>query len=538
MTESHALEIVGEPTPPAVLLERMLFEMKKVIVGQDRAIERMIVCLLANGPLPARERSRPRQDAVGRDAGPHRRRHVRPHPVHPRPAARRHRRHPHLPHVERALRRRARSDLRQLRARRRDQPGAGQGAVGAARGHGRAARHDRRRHPPGPRPVPRAGHAEPDRERGRVPAARGATRPLPHEDRARLPHARRRSSRSSTAWASRRRRRSEVLERSADVASAPARPPTTCYVRSQRHRVRREPRARHPHAAELRPGRPRRSIIEFGASPRASLGLVRAGRAMALLRGRNYVVPQDVFDVAPEILRHRLVLTYEALAADVDAEAIMIRVLSTVPAPRHPAQPHRRPDRRLLPDRHRLAGLGADRWPGSRAAEPAGPDPPIGDRRSADVLRRLELDVTRRLDGILHGDYRGLVPGHGIRARRGPRRTSPATTSAASTGTSPPARPSPTSASRSPTASSRPGSSPTARPASTSARSPGRSATWCSRAAAGVGFLTARGGNRIGAIVAGSDGVVDHAGPSGTQAPDGRAPPHPGGIAAPTPRPR
>jgi MoxR-like ATPase len=80
--------------------------------------------------------------------------------------------------------------------------------------------------------------------------------------------------------------------------------------------------------ADLRP------FIEFGASPRASLGLVRAARALALLRGRSYAVPQDVFDVAPEILRHRLVLSYEALAQEVDSEAVLARVLSTVPAPR------------------------------------------------------------------------------------------------------------------------------------------------------------------------------------------------------------
>ena len=73
--------------------------------------------------------------------------------------------------------------------------------------------------------------------------------------------------------------------------------------------------------------------LEFGASPRASLGLVRAGRAMALVRGRSYVVPQDIFDVAPEILRHRLVVTYDALAEGVDAEAILVRILSSVPAP-------------------------------------------------------------------------------------------------------------------------------------------------------------------------------------------------------------
>ncbi len=74
--------------------------------------------------------------------------------------------------------------------------------------------------------------------------------------------------------------------------------------------------------------------IEFGASPRASLGLVRAARAIALLRGRSYAIPQDVFDVAPEILRHRIVLSYEALAAGIDSEALLGRILSTVPAPR------------------------------------------------------------------------------------------------------------------------------------------------------------------------------------------------------------
>jgi MoxR-like ATPase len=75
-------------------------------------------------------------------------------------------------------------------------------------------------------------------------------------------------------------------------------------------------------------------LIAHGASPRASLGLVAAGRAMALLRGRTYVLPQDVFDVAPEVLRHRLILSYEALARDLVPDQIVARVLSTVPAPR------------------------------------------------------------------------------------------------------------------------------------------------------------------------------------------------------------
>ena len=86
-----------------------------------------------------------------------------------------------------------------------------------------------------------------------------------------------------------------------------------------------------------------RTYIELGASPRASIGLVRGGRALALLRGRNYLTPQDVFDVAPEILRHRLLLSYEALAQDIDVEQVLTRILSTVPAPRVSPTQHAAP---------------------------------------------------------------------------------------------------------------------------------------------------------------------------------------------------
>jgi MoxR-like ATPase len=75
-------------------------------------------------------------------------------------------------------------------------------------------------------------------------------------------------------------------------------------------------------------------FIALGASPRATLGLVSAGRALALLRRRNYLLPQDVFDVAPEVLRHRVLLSYDALAEDVTADGLVARVLATVPAPR------------------------------------------------------------------------------------------------------------------------------------------------------------------------------------------------------------
>jgi MoxR-like ATPase len=74
-------------------------------------------------------------------------------------------------------------------------------------------------------------------------------------------------------------------------------------------------------------------LIQYGASPRASLGIVRASRALALLRGRDYVLPQDMQNIAPDILRHRLVLTYDALADDIPADAVVDRVMQTVPVP-------------------------------------------------------------------------------------------------------------------------------------------------------------------------------------------------------------
>lgn len=80
-------------------------------------------------------------------------------------------------------------------------------------------------------------------------------------------------------------------------------------------------------------------FISYGASPRASLGLIAAARAIALMRGRQYVIPQDIADVAPEILRHRLVLSYEALARDIDAEQIVSTLLATVPQPQITSTP-------------------------------------------------------------------------------------------------------------------------------------------------------------------------------------------------------
>ena len=74
-------------------------------------------------------------------------------------------------------------------------------------------------------------------------------------------------------------------------------------------------------------------FITFGASPRASINLILAGRALALVRGREYALPQDLREIAPDVLRHRFVLSYEALADGVVADDIIDRILAAVPVP-------------------------------------------------------------------------------------------------------------------------------------------------------------------------------------------------------------
>ena len=75
-------------------------------------------------------------------------------------------------------------------------------------------------------------------------------------------------------------------------------------------------------------------FISYGSSPRGSLNLIIGGKALALLRGREYAMPEDVRDLAPEVLRHRLLLSYEALAQDVTPEHLLQRLMEAVPVPK------------------------------------------------------------------------------------------------------------------------------------------------------------------------------------------------------------
>ena len=80
--------------------------------------------------------------------------------------------------------------------------------------------------------------------------------------------------------------------------------------------------------------------IMFGASPRASINLILTGRALAFVRGRKYALPQDVLDMALDVMRHRIVLSYEALSDSVSGDDILVKILDRIPIPVVPLHEH------------------------------------------------------------------------------------------------------------------------------------------------------------------------------------------------------
>jgi MoxR-like ATPase len=80
--------------------------------------------------------------------------------------------------------------------------------------------------------------------------------------------------------------------------------------------------------------------LTFGASPRASINLIEGARALAFLRGRDYVLPEDVTDVAPDVLRHRMVLSYEALSDSLSPDELIKGIMEKVRPPDKPLESH------------------------------------------------------------------------------------------------------------------------------------------------------------------------------------------------------
>jgi MoxR-like ATPase len=101
--------------------------------------------------------------------------------------------------------------------------------------------------------------------------------------------------------------------------------------------VRMVSATREPNKVGLKELKP---YIMFGASPRASINLILTGRALAFVRGRNYTLPQDVLDMALDVIRHRIVLSYEALSDNVTGDEILNKILDRIPIPVVPLHEH------------------------------------------------------------------------------------------------------------------------------------------------------------------------------------------------------
>ena len=202
-------------------LQEALYEIKRVIVGQDAMLERLLVSLLAGGHVllegvPGLAKTLTVKTLAAVLGGSYSRIQFTPDLV-PADLVGTRIYRPDTGSFDTELG----PVFVQLPARRRDQPRPGQGPVGAARGDAGAAGDDRRHDIPGAAAVHRDGDPEPDRVRGHLPAARGAGRPLPDEDRRRLPDASARRRRSSGAASAIRRRVRECL--SLDDLRAPRR---------------------------------------------------------------------------------------------------------------------------------------------------------------------------------------------------------------------------------------------------------------------------------------------------------------------------
>ena len=260
------------------------------------------------------------------------------------------------------------------------------------------------------------------------------------------------------------------------------------------------------------------SSIGLGASPRASINLVRGARALSLIRGRTYATPQDVFDVAPEVLRHRLLLTYDALARDITPDHIVNRLLESVPPPgsrrsrttrwltmarslagrsRRPEQPLAAVGGQSVDDRVRSRTRSTDER-ARRAGRVAGGTahrarPRAGPHARADDQPSPRRRAPRQPPGPHAGPRQ--------RAGRSSRSTSRATTSGGSTGTSRRARCEThvreQIADRDLEAWLVVDTSAAMRFGTTTADK----AQVALAAAAGVGFLTARNQNRLGAVL-------------------------------------
>ena len=289
-------------------------EMGRVIVGQRALVDRLLLGLLTNGHIllegvPGLAKTL----ALKTLAGMHPRSALRAHSVHARHAPVGHHGDDHLPRADLGhVSGQARARLREPRPRRRDQPRAGEGAERAARGHAGAAGHAGRR------------------RRSRCPIRSSSSRRRTRSSRrGPIRSPRRRSTASCSRCIVRYPSVAEeraILDAMAVTTPRLAVSPVAtldAIVRSRRvvdevyvddairdYIVRIVAATREPERYNV----PIRGLVRAGASPRGTIALTLAARGWAFLQGRGYVVPEDVKALAPDVLRHRITLSFDAEA--------------------------------------------------------------------------------------------------------------------------------------------------------------------------------------------------------------------------------
>ena len=256
--------------------------------------------------------------------------------------------------------------------------------------------------------VPRARDAEPDRAGRHVSAARGAGRPLHAQAARRLSDARRgegdhaaHGGRRADSGRSTSRRRRQILDARRRIAELYMDERIVDYIVDIVHATRE------PGEAGLKDLAP---LIEFGASPRATIALAQASRAHAFLRGRAFVTPDDVKAIAPDVLRHRVLTTYEAEAEEVTSDrscsacsersrvrdrAASVRSVSVAERQRRDRVHATRRCERPRAARRRRAARGPAAGQAARAAHARA--------RELAVRRRVPLGVQGAGDGVRRG---------------------------------------------------------------------------------------------------------------------------------------
>ena len=245
---------------------------------------------------------------------------------------------------------RARAGVHARAARRRDQSRAGEDAERAARGHAGVSGDARGSDVAAAEAVHGARDAKPRRNRGHVSAAGSAARPVPVQDRDRLPDARRGGRRRRARDDGSSGRRAAARRRAAGPRRASRRRVCSAWSRSSAS-TSRSSTTRCASCARRASGRALRSAPARAARSRSCA----AARAVALLAGRNFVTPDDVKSIALPALRHRVALAPDASLEGRTPNDLLAAVIDSVPAPRDVADMRVAPSRKLL---CLLAGIG------------------------------------------------------------------------------------------------------------------------------------------------------------------------------------